>query len=120
MRAARWTSPPTYPSPVKTGVPVWTPIRTRTGPGSRSSASLRGGGECVVRCPKDVEERVALGVDLGAAVPRERLAQDAPVLSEHSRVAVAELVEQPRRSLYVCEEERQPAVRQLGHGTVRP
>ena len=33
--AARWTSMPTYPSVVTIGVPVWMPMRTRTGPSDR-------------------------------------------------------------------------------------
>ena len=37
IRAARCTSTPTYPSSSACGVPVWTPIRTRIGPCTRSS-----------------------------------------------------------------------------------
>ena len=60
------------------------------------------------------EERVALRVDLDAAVPLERLAQDAPVLGERARVVLrAELVQKPRRPLDVGEEEGDGAARQL-------
>ena len=59
------------------------------------------------RCRERDEERVALRVDLDAAVRGRRLAHDAPVLRE--RVGVArrpELVQQARRALDVGEEER--------------
>jgi hypothetical protein len=53
------------------------------------------------------EERVALGVDLDAAVGRERGAQLAPVLGERLAVRVrAEAPEQACRALDVGEEER--------------
>ena len=66
-----------------------------------------------VRRPREGdEERVALGVDLDARRGAERLAQHAPVLAEHVRVAVAELVQQPRRALDVGEEERDGAARE--------
>ena len=52
------------------------------------------------------EEGVALGVDLGSALRRARLTDDAPVLGERLRVTLgAELVEQPRRALDVGEDE---------------
>ena len=62
------------------------------------------------------EERIALRVDLDAAVPRERVAQDASMLGERLRVLrLAELVQQPRRALDVGEEEGDGAGRELAH-----
>ena len=64
------------------------------------------------------EERVALRVDLDAAVPLERVAQDTPMLGERSRVVIrAELVQEARRPLDVREEKGDGAGRQVGHGT---
>ena len=74
-RAPRWTSTPTYPSEVASvGSPVWRPIRTLTGPPSSASAGRhrrRDGARC---SREGDEERVPLGVDLDAALRRERLA----------------------------------------------
>jgi hypothetical protein len=78
------------------------------------------GRERVVCRPKDEEEGVTLGVDFGAAVPRERLPQGAAVVGQQVDVTVSELAQEPRRSLDVGEEKRQPAVGQLAHGAVRP
>ena len=64
------------------------------------------------------EERVALGVDLDAAVRRRRLAHDPTVLGK--RVGVArgpERVEQTRRPFDVGEEQRHRPLRKLAHGT---
>jgi hypothetical protein len=61
------------------------------------------------------EERIALRIHLDAAPPRERVAQHPPVLRQRIRVRLAELVQQPRRSLDVGEQERDGAGRQLGH-----
>jgi hypothetical protein len=56
----------------------------------------------------------SLGVDLDAAVLRERAADHAPVLLELLRVARrAELLEQPRRPVHVGEQERDRAGRQV-------
>ena len=61
------------------------------------------------------EERVALGVDLDAAVRDERIAKDTPVLRECLGVRVrAERVQQPRRALDVGEEERDGSAREIG------
>jgi hypothetical protein len=64
---------------------------------SRTSLAL--GGLAVL------ERALGLRVDLDAAVARERVAQDMPVLREQLRVALAVLVEQPGRALDVGEEE---------------
>ena len=63
------------------------------------------------RAREGVEERAALGVDLDAAVAGEGVPQYPPVLGKRLRVAVAELVQQPRRALDVGEEERDRATR---------
>ncbi len=60
----------------------------------------------LVRPLEGDEERVAVGVDLAAAVRGENLAQEALMGREHLVVADAsEPVEELRRSLYVREEE---------------
>ena len=61
------------------------------------------------------EERVALRVHLEAAVPREGVTQHPPVLRQHLRVGVPELVQQPRRALDVGEKESDGSGRPLGH-----
>jgi hypothetical protein len=68
------------------------------------------GGACA---REDVEERVALGVDLFAPVARERLAQDAPMLGEDLAVAIAELLEQLGRAFDVREQEGDRAAVEL-------
>ena len=73
------------------------------------------GGERVGRAAEGDEEGVTLGVDLDAAVARERVAQDTPVLGEQARVALAVLAEEPRRPFDVGEQERNRAGRQLTH-----
>ena len=77
--------------------------------------AFAGGRYRIVCRPEDLEERVTLGIDLGAVVTRERLAQGAPVICENVRVAVTEFVEETRRSLYVGEEKRDPTARELAH-----
>jgi hypothetical protein len=69
---------------------------------------LAGGRECV-------EEGVALCVHLDAVVRGERIPQDAPVVREQRRVALAVLLQQPRRPLDVGEEECDGAGRQPAH-----
>ena len=73
-----------------------------------------GGG---VACPQErVEERVALRVDLRAAVLAERRPDDPPVIGGDGRVdAVAELLQQPRRALDVGEGEGDGSAGQLRH-----
>ena len=64
------------------------------GPGVRLQRALpvRCGRRRVAGAGEDVEEGVALGVDLLAAVARERLAHEPLVVGEHCRVAVAQLL----------------------------
>ena len=67
--------------------------------------------QCLL-CPRESdEEGVALRVDLDAAVAPECLAQNAAVFSERLRIAIAELLHQPRRAFDVGEEERDRAGR---------
>src|SRR5882724_2926959 len=59
----------------------------------------------LLRASEREEERISLTIDL-AAVPRlDSLTQDPSMLGKHIDVAIAELPEQPRRSLDVCEQE---------------
>ena len=69
----------------------------------------------VGRAREGDKERVALRVDLDAAVSGEGVAQDPTVLSENAGVGVAELVKEPRRALDVGEEEGDGAGRELTH-----
>ena len=88
--------------------------RSRLEPFARRARRLRRSSGC----RKGDEERVALRVDLDAAVRRRRLAHDPPVLGE--RVGVPrrpELVQQPRRPLDVGEEQRHRSLRKLAHGS---
>ena len=84
-------------------------------PGLQRRLRLTRGGRRALRGRKRDEERVALRVDLDAAVCGERLAQKAPVLRERLGVRVwSERVQQPRRALDVREQERDRAGRKLG------
>jgi hypothetical protein len=46
---------------------------------------------------------------------RERLTQEAAMLGQHIGIPVTELVEQPRRALYVGEEERDGTCWKISH-----
>ena len=89
-------------------------------PGRERVLPLAGRGDGARRGREGDEERVALRVDLDAAVRGEGVAQHAPVLGERLRVRLGpERVQQPRRALDVREEERDGAGRELGaHGLV--
>ena len=76
--------------------------------------ALAGGLDRLGRGRERIEERVPLRVDLHAAVPRERLAQQPPVLGERLLVRLrAQLVQQARRTLDVGEEQGDGAGRKL-------
>jgi hypothetical protein len=78
----------------------------------RILAGLRGGNG--VRGTREGdEEGVPLRVDLDAAVPLERFAECAPMLGEHVGVVLAELVQEPGRTLDVGEEEGDRSRRKL-------
>ena len=83
-------------------------------PGSERFLPLAGRSKRI-RCARERDkERVALGVDLDAAVRRESLAQDAPMLRQRSRVALrAQLVQELGRALHVGKEEGDGAGRKL-------
>jgi hypothetical protein len=66
---------------------------------------LRGRRRCVHRARESDEERVALRIDLDAAVAGEGSAQDAAMLRQHLGIVLAELVQQPGRPLDIREEE---------------
>jgi hypothetical protein len=63
-------------------------------------------GRGVARAREREEEGVALRVDLDSLARPERLADDAPVLGDQVRVAVAEPFQEPGRALDVAEHER--------------
>src|SRR5205085_1149686 len=69
----------------------------------------------VARAWEREEERVALRVDLGPAVRRERLAHDPPVLPRDLGVVVAELLQQLRRAFDVGEGERDGSAGERAH-----
>ena len=72
-------------------------------------------GHGVGRAREGYEERVALGVDLDAVVPRERFAEHPAVLGEDVRVVVTDLLEQASRPFDVGKEERDRPARKLPH-----
>ena len=79
---------------------------------------LAGGAERAGSGREGDKERVTLRVDLDAAVPLERVPQDAAMPGQHSRVVIrAELVQEARRPLDVREEKGDGAGRQVEHGT---
>ena len=75
----------------------------------------RRGGKCVGCLGKRDEERITLRVHLNTSMADECLTQRAPVLGERLGIAIAQLVEQPRRPLDVREEEGHGPGGQLGH-----
>ncbi len=94
-------------------------------PNPHGSAVERGLAFCsrghgVGRAREGYEERIALGVDLDAVVPRERVAEHPAVLGEDVRVAVTDLLEQARRPFDVGEEERDRPARKLPHADMIP
>ncbi len=93
------------------------PDRCAVGPlvGGKGELALDGGEQCVPRARERDEERVALRVDLVAVVGCEGLPQQALVIGEHLPVAVAELLDEPGRSLDVREQEGDRTRRKLGH-----
>ena len=73
-----------------------------------------GSNNCVARSSEREEEGVTLRVDLDAAFGGARLPNDAPVLGQVLRVHLgAERMQESRRSLDVCEEERHGALREV-------
>src|SRR2546421_9070271 len=76
--------------------------------GRRPSAGLQ-------RTAEHDEEGIALGPQFVAAVGRQRFPQDAVMCEEDVRVALAELLDQPGRSLDVTEEKRDRAGWQRAH-----
>jgi hypothetical protein len=82
-------------------------------PGRELGLRLLGGRQRGRGFPERGEERVALRVDLDAAVRFESLTEDTPVVGERVGVALGtELVEQARRALDVAEEEGDRAGRE--------
>ncbi|CAN5296444.1 hypothetical protein BH09ACT13_BH09ACT13_04620 [soil metagenome] len=71
--------------------------------------------ESRIRTREREEERVSLRVDLAPAALGRGLADGALVLCPDGAVALAQVLEQPRRPLDVGEEECDGAGRQLGH-----
>ncbi len=69
--------------------------------------SVRGGRDGSRSGREDVEERISLGALLDAAVRTKCLPQEPIVLHQHVGVAFAQLLEKPRRSLNVGEQECQ-------------
>ena len=86
------------------------------GPGVLRKRPLRDhhGFQRRVRAAEREEEPVALRVDLTTLARLSRLPEDAPVLTEHSSISVAEPYEQPCRAFDVREQEGDSALVQLG------
>jgi hypothetical protein len=70
----------------------------------------------VSRARERVEERVALGVDLRAALVTEAFPEQPPVVAHDLAVGIAQLLEQPRRALDVGEEKCDGASGKRCHG----
>ena len=81
----------------------------------RTLSFQRGGDRFVCRCECE-EERVALRVDLVAAMTGECLTEQTLVVGQDARVAAAELADEPRRTLDVGEEERDGPAGKVRHG----
>jgi hypothetical protein len=73
------------------------------------------GDNSILRARESDEKRVALCVNLGAAMIGERLPQHLAVGGEGLRVVIPELVQQLGRPLDVGEEERDSSGREVGH-----
>jgi hypothetical protein len=69
----------------------------------------------VARVGEGDEEGVALRVDLGSAMPYERLPEQASVLGKSVGIPVAELMKEAGRALDVGEEKRHCAARKIAH-----
>jgi hypothetical protein len=67
---------------------------------------LNGSEHRVARAREGHEKRVPLSVDLVTAMSGECCPQEALVVGEHERVAIAQLLDQTRRPLNVREEKR--------------
>ena len=72
----------------------------------------------LVRASKRVEESIALGVDLVAAVGGEGLPQEPLVLGQNLRPAPTQLPDELRRALDVGEQEGDGARRKLAHALI--
>ena len=107
---------------MKAGSPVWMPdanpelVAVRPFVGGERALDLGGRRDGVVRRGERDEERVALRVDLEAAMPVDRVPQEVAVRREQAGVDVAETPEQPGRALDVGEQEGDRAGRgRSGH-----
>jgi hypothetical protein len=91
--------------------------------GGERALRVGGAGHRVPRPPEDVEEGVALRVDLPPTVLPERASHDLGVLAEDAPVVAAKRLQEPGRALDVGEHERdrageEPRVRGRGHAGV--
>ena len=73
--------------------------------GTKRELTLDCGEQRLTRARERDEERIALRVDLVAAVGVERLPEQALMVAEHRAVVVPQPLHQPRRSLDVREQE---------------
>ena len=72
-------------------------------------------GAGIERAVEDDKERIALGTELVAVIRLQRLPLDGVMRQQHLGIAIAELLDQPRRSLDITEIEGDGAGRQLAH-----
>ena len=84
-------------------------------PAGKCALAVGGGGNGVRRAGEGDEEGITLRVDLDAVVLGKRRAESPPVLVQRLPVAVAELLQQPRRTLHIREQQRHHTGRERAH-----
>src|SRR5207302_9764074 len=72
-------------------------------------------GAGIERAVEDDKVRIALGTELVAVIRLQRLPLDGVMRQQHLGIAIAELLDQPRRSLDITEIEGDGAGRQVAH-----
>ena len=87
----------------------------RPGMGTKGELTLDCGQQRLTRARERDEERIALRVDLVAAVGVERLPEQALMVAEDRAVVITQPLHQPRRSLDVREKEGDDAGGWIDH-----
>ncbi len=95
------------------------PDPDRHRPAPQRLLDVRGCGDGIGRSRKGDEEGVALRVDLDPPMGSDHLPHDLAVRDEHVGVPIAELVQEPRRTLDVREHERHGSTREVARHPAR-